>query len=102
MSSIISFLIMIFVGITITFIFEMVLKTNKKFRKKYYKDHAVIFGYHIHHSTYGLLCFIISGVYLLYGQSAHSTNMLALGIGIIITHTISEKKFVFIERQIDV
>ena len=86
-------------GIIVTWLFELVLKTNKKLRDRYYRRHATLFGYHAHHSTYGLLAFMISIIFFLYGQTTYSIFTFWLGIGIILMHTLSDGRFVFIEKQ---
>jgi len=87
-------------GIAVTILFEYILKTNKKLRARYYQRHAVIFGYHIHHSTYGLL-FIALGI-TLYLPDKNVLNFLFcsfFGLGIIIQHTLSAGgRLVFIEK----
>jgi sensor domain CHASE-containing protein len=87
-------------GIAVTILFEYTLKTNKKLRARYYQRHAVIFGYHIHHSTYGLL-FIALGIalYLLNKNALNLMFCVFFGFGIIIQHTLSARgRLVFIEK----
>ncbi len=86
-------------GLFITWLFELVLKTNKKLRNKYYKHHEIFFGYHIHHSTFGLLFIFLSIILFLTDQKISAVFTFWLGIGIIILHTISDGRFVFIEKQ---
>ncbi len=88
-----------FLGIFGTWIFEQVLKINKKLRNRYYKRHEVILGYHTHHSVYGLF-FILAGMILFFSQWQNSAMFCeAFGCGIIVMHTISSGRLVFIEKQ---
>ncbi len=86
-------------GLIVTWLFELVLKTNKKLREKYYQHHKIFFGYHIHHSAYSFLPFVWS--IILFSQNQKLSALFALGtaVGIIVMHTISDSKFVFIEKQ---
>lgn len=84
-------------GISATLIFEWILKTNKKLRNKYYKKHNIFFGYHAHHSCYGIVS-IIFGV-LLRQNTEVCLFLISFGIGIIIQHTLSARRFVFIEKH---
>ncbi len=86
-------------GIFVTWLFELVLKTNKNLREKYYTRNNIIFGYHIHHSTYGLLVFILSIILFILGKIILALSVVGFAIGIIIMHTISDRRFVFIEKQ---
>lgn len=89
----------IVMGIMATWIFELILQTNKKLRDRYYRRHEVLFGYHVHHSTIGLIVIALSGVlFILYGAPI-ALGAAGFGIGIIVMHTISSKRFVFIERE---
>lgn len=92
MTSIFTFIIYTFLGIFLTHIFEFVLQHNARLRERYYQRHEVLFGYHVHHSTIGLL-FILIGIFY------YSAELWGIGIGIIIMHTISSKRFVFIEKE---
>lgn len=88
------------VGIAITWIFEYILKTNHVLREKYYKQNNIIFGYHVHHSNYGIALFVSALITLKLNYPTAPLVLFGMGIGIIIMHTISEKKFVFIDKQI--
>lgn len=86
-------------GTFTTWIFEFILKTNKKLRDRYYRRHEILFGYHVHHSIMGLAVIAFGGVaFLPYGADV-ALSMAGFGIGIIIMHTISSKRFIFIERE---
>jgi hypothetical protein len=93
------FLIEVLFGVLATMIFEFILKNNKNFHKKYYEYHKLFWGYHIHHSTYGLLSIIFSASVFLLDQKRIDMFFLAFGIGIIIQHTLSDGRFIFIEKQ---
>ena len=99
MSMTTTFLWSILAGILMTWIFELVLKTNDILYEKYYTHNSVMFGYHFHHSTYGLALFVSSGIMLLIGYDTAPLVLLGMGIGIIVMHTISDGRFVFIEKQ---
>jgi len=99
MQNIFIFLIGLLFGMVITRLFEFILKTNKNLRNKYYKHHKIFWGCHIHHSTYGILFIVISIILFLINQKTSALFWLALGIGIIIIHTISDRRFIFIEKQ---
>ena len=86
-------------GLIITWLFELTLKTNKKLREKYYTRHNIIFGYHVHHSTYGLLTLALSIILLLQNQKLSALFAAGFSVGIIIMHTISDRRFVFIDKQ---
>ncbi len=99
MATINTLLLSILTGLAITWIFEYILETNKSLRNKYYKHKEIILGYHIHHSNYGLALFAASLITYYLGYANASLILFGLGIGIILMHTISEKKLVFIDRQ---
>lgn len=99
MPAVFNFFIWVLDGVAVTILFEMILKTNKKLRDRYYRRQEIILGYHTHHSTWGLLS-ILAGIVLFFAN--HKTIglfLVALGIGIIIQHTLSAGRFVFIEKQ---
>lgn len=93
------FTINLFIGIFITFLFELTLKTNRKLRERYYKRHEILFGYHVHHSTVGLLVIGASIVLFLLDKEILFLVTLGIGMGIIVMHTISSRRFVFIEKE---
>jgi len=86
-------------GLVITWMFELVLKTNKKLREKYYTHHKIFWGYHIHHSSYSFPVIIASVVLFLQNRMMSSVFVLGIAAGIIIMHTISDGRFVFIDKQ---
>lgn len=81
-----------------TSIFDYALLHNRYLREHLWDNHLIIFGYHFHHSSYGLICFIIA-TYHWIADKPHIAFYIGFGIGIILMHTISEKAFVFIERE---
>ena len=100
MNSLISlFCISLIFGLLFTWLFEKVLKNNKNLRKKYYKNHNIVFGFHFHHSTYGIFFIIASALMLLIDKVNFSLISIGFAIGIIIIHTISEGRFIFVERR---
>lgn len=86
-------------GVAITWMFELVLKSNLKFRKKYYEHHKIFWGYHIHHSTFGLVFIALNVILFLIDKKTTDLIYTAIGVGIIIMHTISDGRLVFIEKQ---
>lgn len=85
-------------GWAATVLFEIILKTNKKLRNRYYNRHEILFGHHVHHSTYGLI-FIALGIIFYFERSlSDSLFYIMFGIGIIIQHTISDGRFIFIDK----
>lgn len=93
------FLTTLLIGIAITFIFEFILKTNKRLKERHYRRHEILFGYHVHHSTIGLLLIAVSTVLFLLDKETSSLSTLGIGVGIIVMHTISSRRFVFIEKE---
>src|SRR3989344_5778811 len=92
-------LISTLVGIILTHIFESILQTNKTLKQKYYERHKLFFGFHVHHSTFGLLCFVVSLVLFFTQRNTPGIIWVGLGLGIIIMHTLSDGRFVFIEKE---
>ena len=86
-------------GVVATLIFELILKTNKKLKDRYYRHHEIFWGYHIHHSMYGLMSIIASIILFLAEYKTDALFYFSFGIGIIAEHTISDGRFVFIEKQ---
>lgn len=86
-------------GILITWLFEFVLKTNKKLKAKYYSPHKVYFGYHIHHSCFSFPVIVWSIVLFFQNQKLSAVFALGIAVGIIAMHTISDRRFVFIDKQ---
>lgn len=93
------FILNLIIGTLATWVFELILKTNKKLRDRYYKRHEILFGYHVHHSTIGLVVITVGGVAFLSNRPTIALGMAGFGIGIIIMHTISLKRFVFAEKE---
>jgi di/tricarboxylate transporter len=92
------FLFGLLVGILLTWIFELIIKTNKKLHHRYYKQHETIFGYHVHHSVYGLIFLLVSIIYILNQQIESSILTAGMGVGVILEHTVSERRFVFVNK----
>ena len=53
-------------------------------------------GYHIHHSTYGLVCCLVAP--FIANNIFETIFFMGFGLGIIIEHTLHER-FVFIEKE---
>ncbi len=86
----VTFIIGFLVGFIPTLIIDLILKCNKSLRKKYWDNPRLIFGYHFHHSLIGLLLLVI-GFFT-------SILLLGVGLGIIVSHTISDRRLIFIEK----
>lgn len=97
MNIILIILIGLISGWIATILFELVLKANKKLKHRYYQHHEILFGYHVHHSTYGLL-FIAAGLALYAKSALDALFCISLGIGIIVQHTLSDGRFIFLEK----
>jgi len=93
------FILTTIIGVLATWVFELILKTNKKLRDRYYRRHEVLFGYHVHHSTIGLVATALGAMSFFKYGSDIALSMVGFGMGIIIMHTISSKRFIFIERE---
>lgn len=81
-----------------TSIFEYMIQHNGYLRDRLWENHLVIMGYHFHHSMYGLLSLMVA-TYRWFLDKPHAAFFLGVGIGIILMHTITEKAFVFMERE---
>ena len=81
-------------GIIAARIFEFVMMTNKALRHRYYHHNQILFGYHFHHSMYGIACFLLAAAFV-----DQAVFFIPFGIGIILQHTWFERRFVFIEKQ---
>lgn len=92
-----SFIFGLLIGMLATWLLEIILQRNKLLRKEFVDNHKSIFGYRVHHSTFGLL-FLIIGLFSIYYPLTNALFFLGLGIGIILLHTITSKRFVFVEK----
>ena len=88
-------------GLSVTWIFEFILKTHDGLRKRYYERHNIFLGYHVHHSVYGLISILLALNFFLTDHFFVGLFFIGVGIGVIIMHTLSENKFVFIEKELD-
>jgi len=92
-----TFILWLLVGITATNLLEWILKSNKTIREKYW-DHSIpVLGYHLHHSCLGLVLLVIGLLLVLRGDS-RGTSCLGFGLGLILVHTFTDKKLVFVEK----
>ncbi|MEK7597272.1 MAG: hypothetical protein AAB441_01350 [Patescibacteria group bacterium] len=92
-----SFIFGLLIGMFTTWSLEITLQRNKLLRKEFVDNHKSIFGYRVHHSTFGLL-FLIIGFFSMYPPFTNALFFLGLGIGVITIHTITSKRFIFIEK----
>lgn len=78
------------VGFILTKFYEWVyLILNKKLKKQII---VKLKGFHIHHSIYGLFFIGLS-------TGLKNLFLLGIGLGIIVQHTIFDKKFTFIDKN---
>lgn len=92
------FIVGLLCGAVLTLIFEWVLQSNKHLKKHFWDNHKAIFGYHFHHSTYGLLLCVAALFFLFFDESL-SYLLLGIGTGIISAHTYTDKRLVFVEKS---
>ena len=90
------FLLGLLIGIVATGLLEGVVFSDQTLKEKFWDNPGIIFGYHVHHSTLGILG-IITGFILLFRRSHAAYLLLGIGLGIIIIHTITDGRLVFIE-----
>lgn len=67
------------------------------FKKNFYDNPKLIFGYHVHHTVLGLFS-IVWGLYSFFNQSKNGYFWIGFGFGTIIIHTIVDRRLVFIEK----
>ncbi len=80
------------IGIASGYIYEFIMSKVGRLSNK---SKVVISKYKLHHSLYGLI-FILIGLSTL---TQYSIPLLALGVGIIIQHSLSGDGFVFITKE---
>jgi len=78
------------IGFVISFLFDLISFRIKPLKKRFWDNPVTFFGYHIHHSFYGLII-------TLFGLISFPF-LIGFGIGMIISHTVSDKRLVFIEK----
>ncbi len=83
------------IGLVGTFVTEQLVQMIPFLRSKLWVPH-LLFGYHIHYSVVGLLCVII-GLMLIPQKRLFALCTIAFGIGIIVVHSISDGRLIFIE-----
>jgi len=88
------------VGLGLTWVFEFTLRSNKTLRAKYWDNHISYFGYHIHHSTHGLAITLIGLALIVFSYHSNIGIFLStFGLGVVMRHTMTAKKLVFIEKD---
>lgn len=80
------------IGLFFTGLFEFIVYFNFK---NVWDNPQTYFGYHIHHSVVGLISIIIGLFFINRLRVAYF--LVGLGLGIIILHTITDGRLVFIE-----
>lgn len=78
------------VGFLIFFLVDKVGPHITVLRKRFWDNPPSFFGYHIHHSFYGLLIFLVGFIRFPF--------LIGFGLGMIVSHTVSDKKLLFIEK----
>ena len=87
------------IGIICTFVLEKVILGSKKLKQLFWdeKTHYLFYGYHMHHSPFGLVL-LFSAIIVGLHAVAIALFLAGFGIGIIVMYTITDKRLVFIER----
>ena len=85
-STILLITLYLIIGIVLSVIYEILTKGMK----------IVIFNYHLHHSLYSLIFFLIG---LALKDITYLLAFSSIAIAIIVQHTITEKKMVFISYE---
>lgn len=91
------FLLSTVLGFIYCWIFEIIMIEDKEIRNKYWDHHIPIFGYHMHHSMYGVVLILIGVISLIFSNSI-ALLFAGLGWGIILRHTKTDRKIVFVEK----
>lgn len=79
----------LFSGILVTKIYEFL------FNYVWPTTRVHIFGLHFHHSNYSIILFILA---FFIQSNIYKLIIISFSIGILIQHTFSEKKLIFVER----
>jgi hypothetical protein len=93
-----SFIFGLIIGIVFTYILELILQSNKKLRQEFWEHHKPIFGYHFHHSVFGIPLIIV-GLYFIYNPVFNGLFLIGIGLGIIVWHNYTARHFIFIEKS---
>ena len=83
------------IGLITTSFIEVIIFNVPYLRENYWDNPKLIFGYHFHHSLLGLL-FVITGLFAPLKKNRRLL-LIGIGLGIIIIHTISDGRLIFIE-----
>jgi len=84
------------IGLILTFIFELILLQIPYLKYNFWDHPKLILGHHFHHSLLGLL-FVITGFFWPIKNKKAKLFLIGLGLGIIIIHTISDGRLIFVE-----
>lgn len=74
----------------IFYLFDQVCLHIKYLKNRFWDNPVTLFGIHIHHSFYGLIIALIGIVQFPF--------LIGFGLGMIIEHTITDKRLIFIEK----
>lgn len=91
-----SFVKGLFTGLVGTSVFEAILYSVPYLRTNFWDNPKLIYGHHFHHSILGLL-FILFGLFYFKKKLHRGLFLIGLGFGIIIIHTVSDGRLIFIE-----
>lgn len=82
-------------GFLIFTVFEILFSRSKVLRKKYWDNPRLVNGYHVHHSTGGLVL-VVTGLIM---KNSIGQVFIGLGVAMIIVHTLFDGRLVFIEKK---
>ena len=94
MDSVVLFLVTVLFGILLTMFYE-----NRIVYGRFKGKLLYIKGHHVHHSNVGLVLLFAALLLVINDHYATSRVISGLGVGLIIQHTLSEKKFVFVSKK---
>ncbi|MDO8686895.1 MAG: hypothetical protein Q7K11_01650 [Candidatus Berkelbacteria bacterium] len=86
----------LFSGIIILFILQTIVRSVPYLRANFWDNPKLIFGYHIHDSTFGLFV-ILLGLLFLSKRKPKGLFLIGAGAGMIIMHTLADGRLIFIE-----
>lgn len=79
------------IGLFLTGLFEYIIYFNFQ---NIWNNPKMYFGYHVHHSVLGLVSIVIGLIFLKKLKIAYF--LIGLGLGIILIHTITDGRLIFI------
>ena len=91
------FLIGLLIGISVTWLLELLLYKHPLLCEQVYDNPITFFGYHVHHSTVGLGC-VMFALERPNTVSPYNLLVVGIGVGVIMMHTVNEGRLVFAEK----